>query len=236
MTHASTINELGASRSMPEARLTTTFALLLGGVIAGPLFILVSFAQVLTRQGFDLNRHAISMLTLGDLGWIQAANFEITGLLAIACALGIRRALHSGRAATWGPLLFGGYGLGLVVAGIFHPDPALGFPPGAPADMPAVMSWLAMLHAVGFFVSFISLIAACFAFARRFSGLGWRGWAAYCVGTALVPIPFIALSLALGGSGLPLFIMGVITSAWVAALPARLASSMRTADSHDLVS
>jgi hypothetical protein len=191
-------------------------------VLAGPLFILASFAQVLTREGFDLKRHAISMLTLGDQGWIQSANFEITGALVLACALGIRRALQSGRAATWGPLLFVGYGLGLLVAGIFRPDPGLGFPPGAPSDMPTVMSSHAMLHTLGFFVSFVSLIAACFVFARRFAGLNSRAWAAYCVATGLLPAPFIVLSLAMGGSGIPLFVMGVITSTWVAALPVRL--------------
>jgi hypothetical protein len=80
----------------------------------------------------------------------------------------------------------------------------------------------AMLHTVGFFVSFISLIAACFVFARIFSRSGSPGWARYSVATGVVPLPFIALSLALGGSGVPLFIMGVITSAWVAAVPLRL--------------
>ena len=58
-----------------------------------------SYAQVLTRAGFDLKRHAISMLTLGDQGWIQSANFEITGLLVLACAVGMRRVLRSGPGA-----------------------------------------------------------------------------------------------------------------------------------------
>ena len=226
MAHVSTSRALDASGAPTTVIPTTTKALLAGGVIAGPLFILASFAQVLTREGFDLKRHAISMLTLGDQGWIQSANFEITGLLVLACAVGIRRGLQSGRAATWGPILYGGYGLGLLVAGIFRPDPGLGFPPGAPLDMPTVMSSNAIVHTIGFFVSFISLIVACFVFARRFSGLRSRGWAAYCAATGLAPLPFIALSLAMGGSGVPLFAMGVITSAWVAVLPARLMTAV----------
>src|SRR6266568_3194395 len=84
--------------------------------------------------------------------------------------------------------------------------------------MPADMSPHALLHTIGFLVSFASLIAACFVFARRFNGLDWRGWTVYSAATGLAPVPFIALSLALGGSGVPLFVMGVITSAWVAAL------------------
>src|SRR5947207_11878704 len=73
-----------------------TRALLNAGVVAGPLFIVVAFAQAFTRPGFDLRRHAISMLSLGDLGWIQVANFVLTGLLVVALAVGMRRALHPG--------------------------------------------------------------------------------------------------------------------------------------------
>ena len=52
----------------------------------------------------------------------------------------------------------------------------------------------------------------------------------YSAATGLAPVPFIALSLALGGSGVPLFVMGVITSAWVAALPMRLLTTHATAE------
>ncbi|HLZ30668.1 MAG TPA: DUF998 domain-containing protein [Chloroflexota bacterium] len=222
MTPVSTPPDLNTLRlSLPRLP-SLTPALLGAGLIAGPLFIGASYAQVLTRAGFDLQRHAISMLTLGDLGWIQSANFELTGLLVLACAVGLRRVVRSGRASTWGPRLYGAYGLGLVVAGLFPPDPALGFPPGAPSEMPADMSPHALLHTIGFMVAFASLIGACFVFARRFNGLGWRQWAVYSAATGLAPVPFIALSLALGGSGVPLFVMGVITSAWMAALPLRL--------------
>jgi hypothetical membrane protein len=229
MAHVSTTRDVRSPGLSFTRTPTLTATLLSGGAIAGPLFIGASFLQVLTREGFDLKRHAISMLTLGDQGWIQSANFEITGLLVLACAVGMRRVLRSGRASTWGPLLYGAYGLGLVVAGLFTPDPALGFPPGAPSAMPADMSPHALLHTIGFMVSFASLIVACFVFARRFNGLGRRGWALYCAATGLAPVPFIALSLALGGSGVPLFVMGIITSAWVAVLPLRLSSSQATA-------
>src|SRR6266536_2344322 len=111
MAHVSTSRALDASGAPATVIPTTTNALLAGGVIAGPLFILASYAQVLTREGFDLKRHAISMLTLGDQGWIQSANFEITGVLVLACAGGMRRVLRAGRGSTWGPLLYGAYGL-----------------------------------------------------------------------------------------------------------------------------
>ena len=46
-------------------------------------------------------------------------------------------------------------------------DPGLGFPPGTPADA-STLSWHGMVHLIVGTVSFLSLIAACFVFARRF--------------------------------------------------------------------
>ena len=42
------------------------------GVVAGPLYVMVTLAQALTRDGFDLRQHRFSWLTAGDLGWIAA--------------------------------------------------------------------------------------------------------------------------------------------------------------------
>ena len=76
--------------------------LLLLGTAAGPLFITVWLIQALTRDGFDPTRHPMSLLSLGAGGWVQIANFVVVGLLLIGFALGVRRALHPGRADIWG--------------------------------------------------------------------------------------------------------------------------------------
>src|SRR3982751_920949 len=91
-----------------------TRALLWCGVLAGPLYVVIGLLEILFRPGFDLRRHALSLMSNGALGWIQIASFVLTGLLVIALAIGVRRALHPGRAATWGPWLLAVYGLGLV--------------------------------------------------------------------------------------------------------------------------
>src|SRR6266516_979263 len=122
----------------PTTKLTR--ALLSCGVVAGPIYIGVGLIEMITRPGFDLRRHSLSVLANGDWGWIHSAMLVITGLLTIACAIGIWRALHPGRAGTWGPLLVGLYGLGLIGAGFFSADPALGFPPGTPAGAHSI-SW-----------------------------------------------------------------------------------------------
>ena len=151
-------------------------------IIAGPLFVVASLAQAFTRTGFDLGRHPISLLSLGSLGWLQIANFVVSGVLYVAGAVGLREALRPGRGSTWAPRLVAITGAGLIVAGVFTTDAGAGFPPGAPAGAPT-MSWHGLLHEVGFGLSFVGAIAACGVFARRYAALGRRGWAVAAVAT-----------------------------------------------------
>src|SRR5690349_5041558 len=122
-----------------------TRTLLICGIAAAIFSPLVVGIQVLTRPGFDINRHPLSLLSLGDLGWIQIANFLLGGLLLLAFSLGLRRVLRGSSGETWGPLLVGIYGGSLVAAGLFTVDPMDGFPPGTPAGLPAILSWHAQL-------------------------------------------------------------------------------------------
>jgi hypothetical protein len=203
----------------------TTVRLLMCGAIAGVLFVGASFVQAITRQGFDLARQPLSLLLLGDLGWIQLINFETVGLLAIAYAIGVRRRLDGGRAGTWGPNLIGAWGAGLIIAGIFGPDPSMGFPSGAPPGNPPTMSTHSMVHGIGFFVSLASLVGGCLVFARRCVGLGQRGWAAYCVATAIAAPALVVLSGIMmpgGRGGIALFGLAIVMSAWIVLIAAHL--------------
>ena len=102
----------------------------------GPLFVVVGLVQALTREGFDLTRHPLSLLSLGDRGWVQIANFIVAGVLMLAFAVGTRRSLGDGPGRPWAPVLFGLYGVGLVLGGAFTADPALGFLAGTPDGYP----------------------------------------------------------------------------------------------------
>jgi len=202
----------------PTGRVTRS---LLGyGVLAGPLYVTVSLAQALTRDGFDLTRHQWSLLSNGALGWIQVANFVVTGLMVIASAVGLRRAL----ATTWAPRLVATYGAGLVCAGIFRADPALGFPPGTPAGTGTV-TWHGILHFVAGGIGFAGLIAACFVVARRFAAEGRTGWAGYSRVTGVL---FLAafVGVATGASSVATnlgFVGGVLIAwAWLTALSIHL--------------
>src|SRR5262245_622101 len=150
--------------------------LLTSGMIAGPLFIIVSLVLGFTREGFDVVRHPASLLALGDLGWIQVANFVVSGVLFIALAIGLRRVLTSGVGSRWLPILFGLVGAAMIIGGVFVPDQALGFPPGAPAGVPKEMSWHSMVHGFAPILGFLALIAAFLVLARRFCSEGRHIW------------------------------------------------------------
>jgi hypothetical protein len=163
----------------------TTRLLLTAGAVAGPVFVLVALLQVLTREGFDLARHPISLLAVGDDGWIQIANFISAGLLSLAFAVGVARTLRVGPGRRWAPALIGLYGLGLVIGGAFVADPGLGFPPGTPEGIPDSLSVHGLVHAIAPPFSFLALIVACLVVARRLVWEGRRRGAAVTVVTAV---------------------------------------------------
>ena len=86
--------------STDDPRLTKR--LLTCGIAAGPVYIILGLIQMAIRPGFDITRHSLSLLANGDLGWIQILNFLATGILLIAGAIGMKRALKSGRGSRWG--------------------------------------------------------------------------------------------------------------------------------------
>ncbi len=165
--------------------------LLRAGVVAGPLFLTVAAAQVMTRDGFDLGRHPISLLALGGLGWVQIANFVVTGLLVIGFGFGLGQTLRDGRGSRWIPRLVAGFGLGLIVAGVFVPDPENGFPGGTPGGPAAEISWHGIAHGVGAALAFDSLIVACILLALRLRGTRQRAGvlASAVVALALLIVP-----------------------------------------------
>jgi uncharacterized membrane protein YhaH (DUF805 family) len=145
------------------------------GLIAGPLFLTASLTQAFTRQGFDLARHPISLLSLGAPGWVQIANFVACGILYMLGAFGLRQAIRQSRGGTWGPLLIGAIGVGLIIAGVFTADPGAGFPPGAPSGAPTI-SWHGLLHELGFLLTFVAAISASVVLTRRYAAQRRRGW------------------------------------------------------------
>lgn len=193
--------------------------LLTCGAAAGPVFVTVTGLQVLTRDGFDLARHPISLLALGDLGWVQTAAFVLAGLLTLAGAVGMRRALHPGRAGTWGPWLVGAFGVGLVLGGVFPADPYLGFPAGAPT--PATPSWHSVVHGLAPGLALDAVIVATAVFARRFAAQRERGRLYWTLGTGLALLVLTWLP-SLDGISVRLAVAVTLAFAWVSAISATL--------------
>jgi hypothetical protein len=194
------------------------------GVIAGPFYLVVSLAQALTRDGFDLSRHPWSLLSNGGLGWIHITNFVLTGLMVIAFAVGLRRVLLPGLGGVWAPRLVAVYGAGMIASGVLRADPAMGFPAGTP-DGPAAATWHGTGHLIAGGIGFLCLIAACFVIGRRFSAEGRRGWAAYSRATGVMF--FAAFAGIASGGGAPAgnfgFIAGVVLVwAWMSRLALHL--------------
>jgi hypothetical membrane protein len=198
----STPDELTADR--------VTKSLLGYGVIAGPVYVLTSVAQGLLREGFDLSRHAWSQLALGDAGWIQVTNLVVTGLMVIAAAVGLRRALGSGPAATWAPRLLAVLGLSMIVAGFSPVDPAGGFPVGVPQA--STFGTSAMVHLLAGAIGFPCLAASLIVLARRLSREGFARLAAACrIVGPLFGVGFVAMaSGVLGAAGVPVFVAVVV--------------------------
>jgi hypothetical protein len=209
----------------PVARGPASSTLLACGAVAGPLFVAVALAQAGTRAGFDLKRHPFSMLSLGDLGWIQVTNFVVTGLLFVASAVGMRRVLRGGRAGAWGPVLVGLFGVGLIGGGVFTADPALGFPIGAAEGPPEAISWHGTLHGVAFMLGMTSLIGACFVLARRFAVAGDHGWARYSLATGVAFVLLVGAGFGLGDWRLVAAAI-VLGWGWVAVVAARLRAGL----------
>lgn len=219
--------------------------LLAAGVIGPVLFVIALLIEGATRPGYSAWRNFGSELSLSSQGWEQVANFYMCGLLCIAFALGLRRAMGTGRGATWGPILIALFGLSLISAGIFTTDPALGYPPGVAIHNTAFMreSLHSILHGLSGLAAFASLAAACFVLARRFAGNPeWRGWARYSVLVGLI----VAASFVAANAASVLDMRGVWPNAptgliqrigivagwsWVALLAARLLAQTRGQDS-----
>jgi len=219
----------------PAQRVTRS---LLGyGIVAGPFYVVVSITQALMREGFDLRRHEWSLLATGGPGWIQIANFIITGAMVVTAALGLSRAWTTGTGHRAAPILIAIFGTSLVGAGIFTADPMLGFPVGTPDGPPAEVSLHGILHLVSGGVGFACLIAAFLVIGRRFRRQGEPGWAWFSRITGVLFLAgFAGVSSGATSPGMNMaFTAAVVLSwSWLSALSVHVYRDQQDRSSHDL--
>jgi hypothetical membrane protein len=196
-----------------------TQSLLRSGVIVGPLYLAVGLAQAFTREGFDFARHPLSVLANGPGGWVQTANFVVSGLLVIAAAAGIRRALGS-RATSFFLSVFGA---GMLVAAVFRADPVDGFPPGTPEGFPTAISTAGMIHFIAGTLGFMALAISCFSAAAAFRRRGAKALAGFSLLSGLAVLLGFFGGAMLGPAGITGIWFSVVMGwAWLAVVSLQL--------------
>lgn len=166
--------------------------LLLSGVIGPLLFLVVLLLEGNLRPGYNPRRFFGSELALGKRGWVQIANFILSGLLIFASVFGIAQVLPG---SLWGSLFLGLFGLCLIVAGAFVTDPVFYFPPELKDKGPTTHG---KIHGANFPLSFGSLIVTTFIFSGFFFSTGNLMWALYSLFSGLGFIVFTGMMLGAG--------------------------------------
>jgi hypothetical protein len=193
----------------PETRLDRSAAVtrsMLGwGVVAGPFYLVFGLILALTRPGFDLGRDALSILLLGDLGWLQGLNLVLSGVMTLVAAIGLARTPEWSRAAA---VLVGVYGLGLVLSAFAAPDRA----GSGTATLPGILHLA--FGGVGFLALGVAAVVAASWFRRRRS----RGATWSLLAGILVIAAFVAGgALSNGPAGVALLWLAVVAGwAWLA--------------------
>ena len=176
-------------------------------MVAGGFYLIVGLAQALTRDGFDLGRHPLSLLMLGEGGWMQRANLLLSGLMVVAAALGFSRAMGRAGSGNGAGILLGIFGLSLIGSGIFPPDPMAGFPPDADQGAGTIGG---VLHLAFGAIGFLCLSMAAFRVARWFGLAGNHRLAGFSrVGGVVILLGFV------GGAALSNSPAGIV-ALWIA--------------------
>jgi hypothetical protein len=150
----------------------------------------------------------VSSLACGRDGWLQRANFVLTGVLFCCAARGIGRCPRQRTGPRVIPALLGAAGAGLIGSGVFVTDPAGGFPPAAPGEngssqgsaavaAPSLEGGLHNLCAIPIFAGIpVAALASALAAARRKD----YGWASYSAASSLGMVgSFLLFGAAFGG-------------------------------------
>jgi len=192
-----------------------TRSLLGWGVVAGPFYVVLGLSLALTRPGFRLPDHALSLLMLGEWGWLQRVNLILSALMVLAAAIGFLRAIRNGRGLAIAVLTMI-YAASLILSAIFPPDPVNGFP----VDLPAgTVSTSGILHMLFGAIGFVAIASASFAYAdwARSVGSRPRATAGIVLGVVVIVGFFAGAALSLTAVGTALLWIAVLAGwTWLA--------------------
>ncbi|MFE4644165.1 DUF998 domain-containing protein [Streptomyces sp. NPDC056450] len=206
------------SRSRPAVvptlgPMTVRRGLLWCGVAGSGLFILIFLINDVVKPDYDPVRDAVSEAGIGSGGWLQIANFTVSGLLITASSVAISQVVNR-----WTGMLVGLVGAGLALAGVFVSDPV-------PTDD---ATWHGMIHNVVGSLSSAALVAACFVAARWRTTALWR-WYSLVVGVAM-PLTFVVATGATETLGIWQRLTNVIGWTWLIVLALRAMRASATSE------
>lgn len=205
-----------AQESEFDTAAVVTRSMLGWGVVAGPFYLLVGFVLAFTREGFDFARHPLSVLMLGDGGWMQITNLALSGLMVLVAGIGLVRAGARGTG-----IAVGIYGAAMVASAIFPPDPMPGFPPGQ--DGATTMSLSGVLHFAFGGIGFIAFGVAALLLGGWLVRHGERRHAAWSRVAGIVVLVGFVGGAALGPAGMGgLWLAVVVGFAWLLLASLRL--------------
>lgn len=198
----------------------------LAGLVAGILFptlIVVTTAlewrYMHEQWGWKLTEETQaaypSGLSTGPWGFLQIANFTVTGLLVLLFAHGVVTTLRSGWSRRITRMALTVMGLALV-ASAFPTD--FFYRPGAEHSP---VSWHGWIHGIAFYVlMLLGVLPSTIAFARAAHRTAvWRGWA---VPTLVVPLVLFASLFGVVPPPWGFYLLLVVWLGWIGAAGARL--------------
>jgi hypothetical protein len=211
---------------MESIRWENTRWLLRCGILVGPFYLAVGLIQAFVRDGFDLGRHPLSVLANGPGGWVQTANFLLSGLMVVAAAVGIGRVLRpQSRISGW---LLACFGVSMLAAAMFPADPVDGFPVGTPEGLPTTVSTVGMIHfasgGIGFLALAVSCITVAVAMSRR--GESWMARLSFVCGLSVLAGFFAPALLPASGPVAGIWFSVVIGWTWLALTSAFLSHAV----------
>ena len=139
------------------------------GILAPAIFVGVFTVEGVLRNGYDPMRKYISVLSLGNRGWIQISNFIVLGLLLFIFTLGLSKEFQTGKASRGGIITLYIISVLFFISGPFVMDPT-----ETPADQ---MSVHGLIHGISGGIVFLLMPIIIFIFLRRFfSDNNWQSF------------------------------------------------------------
>ena len=195
-----------------------TRRLALAGIVGPPLFVVVFLVLGFIKPGYDPATRLVSEGSIGELGWIQIADFLAFGATMLAFSLGLWLGFGDRLSGRIGSALIGIGGVGLLAAGVFVADP-----------FPRIVTTHGALHVAASVVGVNGLSLACFFFAKRL----WsrRPFAIWSITAGVVFSIAFSLANAIEEHGLVQRIAIIVLCTWLTFLAIHL---WRSSSSHEL--